>query len=133
MIQYRSGEDPDTACGRLVAMRFLSRVVWSEGMYLGPQQFQAQNRYFEESLHFTSTTLNYRPYGLIGCNLDSDALRNGTVSLIHARGLFADGLAFNMPESDAPPPVRQIGELFPPTRESLIVGLAIPARRPTGI
>src|SRR5882757_5897537 len=104
MIQYRSGEDSDKACGRLVAMKFLSRVVWSEGMYLGPQQFQAQNRYFEESLHFTSDILNYRPYGLIGCNLDAEALRNGTVSLIHARGLFADGLAFHMPESDALPP-----------------------------
>jgi type VI secretion system protein ImpJ len=102
-------------------------------MYLGPQQFQAQNRYFEESLHFTSTTLNYRPYGLIGCNLDADALRNGTVSLIHARGLLADGLAFHMPESDALPAPRAIGELFPPTQEALTVRLAIPGRRTTGM
>jgi type VI secretion system protein ImpJ len=114
-------------------MKFLSRVVWSEGMYLGPQQFQAQNRYFEESLHFTSTTLNYRPYGFIGCNLDADALRNGTVSLIHARGLLADGLAFHMPESDALPAPRAIGELFPPTQEALTVRLAIPGRRTTGM
>jgi len=114
-------------------MKFLSRVVWSEGMYLGPEQFQAQNRYFEESLQFTSSSLIYRPYGLIGCNLDADALRNGTVSLIHARGLFADGLPFNMPESDAPPPPREIGELFPPTRETVTVRLAIPARKASGV
>ncbi|HXB72183.1 MAG TPA: type VI secretion system baseplate subunit TssK [Candidatus Acidoferrales bacterium] len=114
-------------------MKFLSRVVWAEGMYLGPQQFQAQNRYFEESLHFASTTLNYRPYGLIGCNLDAEALSNGTVSLIHARGLFADGLAFHMPESDPLPPAREIGGLFPPTRENLTVRLAIPARQAEGV
>ena len=30
-------------------MKLLSRVVWAEGMYLAPQHFQAQNRYFEEA------------------------------------------------------------------------------------
>jgi type VI secretion system protein ImpJ len=113
-------------------MKFLSRVVWSEGMYLGPQQFQAQSRYFEDSLQFTSNSLNYRPYGLTGCKLDADALRNGTVSVVHARGLFADGLAFHMPEGDLLPPPRPIADLFPPTRESLTIRLAIPTRRPTG-
>src|SRR5579875_3347737 len=31
-------------------MRNLSRVVWSEGMYIAPHHFQAQNRYFEDSV-----------------------------------------------------------------------------------
>jgi len=114
-------------------MKFLSRVVWSEGMYLGPQQFQAQNRYFEESLHFTSDSLNFRPYGLTGCALDADALGNGTVSLVHARGLFPDGLTFHMPEGDPLPPPRPIGDLFPPTHDSLTIRLAIPVRRPSGV
>jgi type VI secretion system protein ImpJ len=102
-------------------------------MYLGPEQFQAQNRYFEESLHFASSSLNYRPYGLIGCNLDAEALRNGTVSLIHGRGLFEDGLAFHMPESDPLPAAREIGDLFPPTREAVTVRLAIPRRKPQSL
>ena len=114
-------------------MKFLSRVVWSEGMYLGPEQFQAQSRYFEESLHFASTTLNYSPYGLIGASLDAEALRNGTVSLIHGRGLLSDGIAFHMPESDPLPPTREIADSFPPTREALMVSLAIPARKPAGL
>ena len=29
-------------------MKHLSRLVWSEGMYLGPHHFQAQSRYFED-------------------------------------------------------------------------------------
>jgi len=113
-------------------MKFLSRVVWSEGMYLGPHQFQAQNRYFEEALQFTANSLNYRPYGFSGCNLSEDALRNGTVALVHARGMFPDGLAFNMPEADPLPAARPIGDLFPPTRDGLIIRLAIPERRASG-
>src|SRR5690348_5422333 len=110
-------------------MKSLSRVVWSEGMHLGPQQFQAQSRYFEESLQFAASSLNYRPYGLVGCVLDADALRNGTVSVLHARGIFPDGLPFHMPESDPVPPPRGIADLFPPTSEGLIVRLAIPVRK----
>jgi type VI secretion system protein ImpJ len=111
-------------------MKHLSRVVWSEGMYLGPHQFQAQNRYFEDSLQFATSTLRFQPYGLTGVALDADALRNGTVSVLHARGLFSDGLAFHIPECDSAPPPRAIGEAFPPTREAVTILLAIPARDP---
>jgi type VI secretion system protein ImpJ len=79
-------------------MKYLSRVVWSEGMYLGPHQFQVQNRYFEDALEFAVSSLWFEPWGLAGCELDTESLRNGTLSLVHARGIFPDGLAFNMPE-----------------------------------
>jgi type VI secretion system protein ImpJ len=54
------------------------------------------------------------------------------LSLVHARGLFPDGLAFQMPDADALPPVLNINELFSSTRESLVVLLAVPERRPQG-
>src|ERR1039458_7495540 len=38
-------------------MKFLSRVVWSEGMHLGPHHFQTQSRYFEDTLWFLSSDL----------------------------------------------------------------------------
>src|SRR5258705_1765871 len=71
-------------------MRSLSRVVWSEGMYLGPHHFQVQSRYFEDSTKFAVSSLRFAPYGLAGCDLDADALQNGTLSLLHARGMFSD-------------------------------------------
>src|SRR4051794_35998425 len=40
---------------RLDCMRSLSRVVWFEGMYLGPHHFQAQSRYFEDSTNFATS------------------------------------------------------------------------------
>src|SRR5579885_3446804 len=114
-------------------MRLLSRVVWSEGMYLGPQHFQAQGRYFEDSVRFAVSSLWYQPYGLLGYALDEEALRNGTLSLVHARGMFPDGMPFLMPESDALPAARPIAELFPPTRDRLTALLAIPQHNPNGV
>lgn len=113
-------------------MRLLSRVVWSEGMYLGPHHFQAQSRYFEDSIQFATASLWFASFGLVGVELDAEALHNGTVSLVHARGILPDGLPFNMPESDALPEPRAIADLFPPTRDYITVMLAIPPRKPNG-
>jgi len=113
-------------------MKNLSRVVWSEGMYLGPHHFQAQSRYFEDSVHSSTTSLWFEPFGFGGYELDAEALSNGTLSLVHARGLFPDGLSFHMPEFDELPKARQIAELFPPLQDTLEVALAIPERRPDG-
>jgi len=107
-------------------MKLLSRVVWAEGMYLAPQHFQAQNRYFEESFHFATASLWRDAYGLAACQLDADALRNGTVTLLHARGMFQDGLPFDIPECDPRPEPRNIVEQFLPATDSLTVALAIP-------
>jgi type VI secretion system protein ImpJ len=114
-------------------MKLLSRVVWSEGMYLGPHHFQVQGRYFEDSIQFAASALWFASYGLAGIELDADALQNGTVSLLHARGIFPDGLAFNIPESDPVPAARSIADLFPPTRDYLEILLAVPAHKPNGL
>jgi len=113
-------------------MKHLSKVVWHEGMYLGPHHFQVQSQTFEDLVHFSTSSLWFAPYGVISCKLDPEALLNGMLSLVHARGLFPDGLAFQMPDADAVPPVLNINDLFSSTRESLIVQLAVPARRPEG-
>ena len=114
-------------------VKFLSRVVWSEGMYLGPHHFQAQSRYFEDSIQFATSSLWFEPFGLVGLEIDANALKNGTISIVNARGIFPDGLPFHMPECDPLPPVRNIAELFPPTRDTLTVLMAIAPRQPDGI
>jgi type VI secretion system protein ImpJ len=113
-------------------MKHLSRVVWSEGMYLAPHHFQVQNRYFEDSIQFAASALCYEPYGYVGFGLDAEALRNGTLALLHARGILPDGLPFHMPDCDPLPEARNIADLFPPTREKVAVLLAIPERKPNG-
>ena len=113
-------------------MKHLARVVWNEGMHLAQHHFQAQSRYFEDSIHFALSQLFFKPYGVAGFELDAEALRNGTVSMIHARGVMPDGLAFHIPDSDAAPEARPIRELFSPTQESHLVLLAIPVYRGNG-
>ncbi|MCW5963502.1 MAG: type VI secretion system baseplate subunit TssK [Bryobacterales bacterium] len=110
-------------------MKQLSKVVWAEGMYLGPHHFQAQNRYLEDAIHFTAESLYFEGYGFAGMLADADALRNGTLSLLHARGLTRDGVPFQMPEADPLPATREIKELFPPTSTALVAYLAIPERK----
>ncbi len=114
------------------SMKHLSKVVWFEGMYLAPHHFQAQTQSFEDLIQFSTTSLWFEPYGLVGIDLDAEALRNGNVALIHARGIFPDGLAFHMPDSDPLPPARYIADLFPPTVESTLVYLAVPSRQADG-
>ena len=101
-------------------------------MYLGPHHFQVQSRYFEDSIQFATSSLWFASYGLAGVELDANALQNGTVSLLHARGILPDGLPFNMPESDLLPAPRIIPDLFPATRDGITVMLAIPPCKPNG-
>jgi type VI secretion system protein ImpJ len=110
-------------------MKQLSRVVWNEGMHLAQHHFQAQSRYFEDAVHFALSSLFFAPYGLAGCELDPDAIRNDTVALIHARGILPDGLPFDIPASDGAPQQLGIRDLFSPTQESHLVLLTIPTYR----
>jgi type VI secretion system protein ImpJ len=101
-------------------------------MHLAQHHFQAQSRYFEDSIQFALAHLFYAPYGVAGCELDAAALRNGTVSLVHARGVMPDGLPFDIPSSDLAPAPLQVSELFSPTSDSQHVLLTIPAYRDNG-
>lgn len=108
-------------------MRMLNKPVWSEGMYLGPHHFQLQNRYFEEVLQFVTESLFSNPWGLAALEFDHDALRNGTLSLTHARGLFPDGLSFDIPVADSAPAPLDFTSRFSPVADHLTLCLAIPA------
>jgi type VI secretion system protein ImpJ len=113
-------------------MKFLSRVVWSEGMYLAPHHFQTQSRYFEDSIAFIAGSLWREPWGLLHAELDSRGIENGNISLLHASGIFPDGLAFDVPTSDPPPPSRDLTSLFPTSAMDLLLFLAVPARKNDG-
>lgn len=113
-------------------MTQLSRVVWREGMHLAQHHFQAQSRFFEDSIRFALSHLFHESYGLVGCELDTEALRNGTVALVHARGVMPDGLAFHIPDGDVAPAPLEIREIFSPTQDSHLVLLTIPAFRRDG-
>jgi type VI secretion system protein ImpJ len=102
-------------------------------MYIGPHHFQAQNRYFEDSVHFSTSSLWFEPYGFIGFQIDTESLRNGVFALRHARGVFPDGLSFHMPEFDPLPAPLKIADSFPAMQDSIEILLAVPEHKPDGL
>src|SRR5262250_912467 len=105
------------------------KVVWTKGMFLMPQHFQAQDEYFEQSLHFRATASAFANWGLSGIGVDEASLVNGLFTLRHCEGILPDGLMFEMPAADELPPGRPVEEMFPPTQAELDVYLAIPQVR----
>lgn len=101
-------------------------------MYLGPHHFQTQSRYFEDSIAFLAASLWHEPWGLLHAELDQKAIRNGSAVLLHASGIFPDGLTFEIPNSDPAPPARNLLDVFPSTDAVLPIYLAVPARRDNG-
>ena len=114
-------------------MKFLSRVVWSEGMHLGPHHFQTQSRYFEDTLWFLSSNLRQEPWGFLHFSIDSEALRNGLAVLSFASGILPDGLIFDIPDCDSAPEPANLSNLFPSTDSEIILHLAIPPRYDQGL
>ncbi len=110
-------------------MKNSHRVVWSKGMFLTPQHFQTQDRYFEDLLQFRFATSHFANWGVIDLAADSEALANGLFSLQKCRGVLPDGLIFDLPHAEPLPPSRDLAEHFPPTEEALDVYLAVPERR----
>jgi len=114
-------------------MKFLSRVVWSEGMHLGPHHFQTQSRYFEDTLWFLNSNLRQDPWGFLHFSIDTEALSNGLAILNFASGILPDGLIFDLPDCDSVPEPAQLSGLFASTDSEIILHLAIPPRQDQGL
>src|ERR1700733_13455080 len=109
-------------------MKRQPRVVWTKGMFLSPQHFQAQDLYFEDLLQSRFGASNFKNYGVTELRIDTEKLANGLFKLMSARGITPDGEAFDMPDSDELPVSRQIAA-WRSSDETLDVYLSLPDRR----
>ncbi len=101
------------------------KVVWAEGIFLRPQHFQQQERYFEHLVHARAMSGEGYFWGFHELVLDNEALSLGKVVLQQARGILPDGTPFSFPEQGQ-------GLLplnFPENRKNEKVYLALPLRR----
>jgi type VI secretion system protein ImpJ len=103
-----------------------NKVVWAEGMFLQPQHFQQQERYFERMLEGRVAPVAQYGWGFATLDLDESLLGMGRVSLARARGVFPDGTPFAVPGTDSPPLPLEI----PTDARGEAVVLALPLRRP---
>ena len=102
-----------------------SKVVWSEGLFLQPQHFQQQDRYFERYVETRCQALVSHSWGFTELELERDFLAIGKFGVRRAAGVFPDGTPFRMPEDYPLPDPIDIG---PDARDEILY-LAVPLRR----
>lgn len=107
-------------------------MVWFEGMTLDPHHFQQWDRYHRSTLEARVGALSPFHYGLTGLEIDRERLANGEFVVVRAAGVMPDGLVFDLPDDEEPPPPRNVQDYFPATEERLAVFLATPAERIDG-
>lgn len=113
-------------------MDHLQRVLWHEGMFLTPNQFQQWDRVADWSLRFALGTVEPLATGFARLEVDREGLSQGILGLSAAGGIFGDGTLFSCPEADPLPPARAFADRFAPGRERLGVRLALPLVRSGG-
>jgi len=106
-----------------------SKVVWSEGMFLNPQHFQQQERYFERLLQGKCSAYGAYGWGMHDFEIDQQLLTLGKISITKARGVFPDGTPFSFPDIDEPPPVFEV----PENTHNSIVYICVPVKRPGAV
>lgn len=106
-----------------------SKVIWSEGMFLNPQHFQQQERYFERYINGKLEATGAYNWGVIDFELDNQLLKLGKLSVLKARGVFPDGTPFSIPDLNDAPPVLDV----PENTQNSIIYLAVPVRRPGAV
>ncbi|WP_312142366.1 type VI secretion system baseplate subunit TssK [Pantoea septica] len=88
-----------------------NKVVWSEGLFLRPQLFQQQERYFEYFAHKRASTLSPFYWGFSQYEIDREALAYGKLVLRTARGVLPDGTPFDIPDhAELPEPLTILPE-----------------------
>ena len=105
------------------------KVVWNEGMLLTPHHFQQWDNYHEELLNSRLASLVPYEWGVLDLQLNQEAIANGFCEVVRCRAVMPDGLLVNIPQSDAAPDPRPVGEFFAAGDETLDVFLAVPAKR----
>jgi type VI secretion system protein ImpJ len=102
-----------------------NKVLWSEGLFLQPQHFQQQDRYFERYVEARTEALVPHAWGFADVEIDADLLKLGKIGLRRAVGVFPDGTPFRLPDDDPLP--RPID--VPATARNEPIYLAVPVRR----
>jgi type VI secretion system protein ImpJ len=105
------------------------KIVWNEGMLLTPHHFQQWDNYFDGQLTSRIQSVMQYDYGVLDLQVNNEAIANGNFQLTVCRAVMSDGLVVNVPDAEAVPDLRPVGDHFHPEQERLGVHLAIPAQK----
>lgn len=101
-----------------------NKVIWSEGLFLRPQLFQQQERYFEYFAHKRAATITPFFWGFAQYEIEHEALAYGKLVLRSGKGVLPDGTPFDFPgHADSPEPLTIM-----PEHLGQLIYLAVPLR-----
>lgn len=107
-------------------MTWTNKVIWTEGMFLQPQHFQQHDRWLGAQAQARLTAAAAYAWGYQTLTLDGAALALGKVAVTAARGISADGVAFDIPGADPAPAALDV----PADARDQLVVLALALPRP---
>lgn len=87
-----------------------NRVIWGEGTFVRPQHFQQQQRHIDYLLSNQILSSAAYNYGIQEIDIDQELLSLGKISVISAKGYFADGTYFDFPSQDDYPNILEISQ-----------------------
>ncbi|WP_315760681.1 type VI secretion system baseplate subunit TssK [Sphingomonas sp. Y38-1Y] len=103
-----------------------NRVAWHEGMFLRPQHFQAQDRFFDGQLRDRVDSVRPWAWGFTELVIDEDLASLGKFGVARASGVMPDGTPFAIPDMLPPPEPLDV----PGDARDAVVSLTLPARQP---
>src|SRR5476649_2215564 len=124
----RSGPRPTE---RSNSMSLPAKILWSEGLTLGPQQFQQLDRYHEARLQRMVAAVNPHLWGVCELEWNRDELLNNTLRAETMSLIFQDGEIFDAPLSDMLPAAVDLSKLAP-DEQSFTFYAALPILNPHG-
>ena len=73
-----------------------NQVVWREGLFIRPQHFQQNDRYYNYELMTRSLYSRANSWGLFNLVIDESLLNAGKISIKNASGIMPDGTLFEI-------------------------------------
>ncbi len=74
------------------------KIFWFEGMAVGPQHFQQQDRYVDTQIRMRALAYIHHCWGFMDFSIDEEYLALGKVVVNRARGVLPDGTLFEVGE-----------------------------------
>lgn len=73
-----------------------NKIVWREGLFIRPQHFQQNDRYYNYELMTRTINSKSNNWGLYDLKIDENLLNNSVISINNASGILPDGTLFNL-------------------------------------
>jgi type VI secretion system protein ImpJ len=112
-------------------MRLPSKVLWTEGLPLAPQQFQQTDRYHEARLQRIASAINPHLWGVRALSVNVDQLSNNVLSINTMSLIFQDGDIVEAPSTDQLPSEVDLSQL-PASEQTFTFFAALPILKTAG-